>query len=316
MQHRSHMPVLFLSACVALVHAPLQGGETSSSVPVLLPYESGPGGSSRVCDGGDRNGLFCSVCDGGERDGEPCHADGFCPAGNCTPRNDLCPGQKPDGAPASCSMPGPWLAARFLPVRIDGGVDSPEFAIRVVLQRVPSNPHIEGQVRWVGVPEAFWEGDDQTQSFGTYLAAGTICSPLVIDFSASPEFWVYGEEIHHESIYALRTADATCVASMQGGGSDECLSPPLFVMTGTCGDAVSPLDALTSLSQPNIHDIHKVIDKFLGYSAPTKPRLLCTDDLIPRLDEKVGMAEILSTIDALFGSPYPLEGTADARRCE
>lgn len=316
MRFQSHMLVAFILAAVALGQAPLHGGETSSSVPALRPYGAGPGGSSRVCDGGDRNGLFCSVCDGGERDGEPCHADSFCPDGTCAPRKDLCPGLKAGGEPASCDMPAPWLAARFLPVRVDSGVDAPEFAIQVALVTVPSNPQIEGQTRWVGVPAAFWEGDQQTQQFGTYLAAGTICSPMLVEFSASAEFWIYGEEIHHESNYALRTADAACVASLQGGGSEECLSPPLFVMTSTCGDSISPLDALTSLSQPNIHDVHKVIDKFLAFPAPTKPRLLCTNHLIPRLNEKVGLPEILATIDALFGSPYPLEGLADPARCE
>lgn len=131
-----------------------------------------------------------------------------------------------------------WLGARFLPIRIEGGLDAPQFAIQVALLSVPSNPQMEGQTRWVGAPEAFWEGDEQTQQFGTYQATGTICSPLPVNFSASPEFWIIGEEIHHESICALRTGDATCVATLQSGGPEDCLLPPLFVMSGTCGDAV------------------------------------------------------------------------------
>lgn len=60
MRRRPHVLGAFLYVGIALGQAPLQGGETSSSVPVLRSLGTGPGASSRVCDGGDRE-MVCSA---------------------------------------------------------------------------------------------------------------------------------------------------------------------------------------------------------------------------------------------------------------
>lgn len=306
---------------VALSCATALGSGPVPSLPVLRPYSDGPPpfGKDRhiyACEGGDRNGLICMVCDGGTRDQEYCTSDGSCNGGTCLPSATACPGLKPDGADATCTIDAPWPVERFVPLRalVEAGTAVPT-ALRVTMISVPSNPQIEGQTRWVDAPVAHFEGDDLTPQFGTFWGARTACTATLFDWTTLGDFWIYGEEIHPESLYGVQHGDAACVATIEGGGSDACLSAPLYVVTGAHGDNAAPFAAFTGLDQPDISDCFGPINKFLALSALTKPRVMHKAELIPRVDEKVDVFDFLGSIDGFLGLPYELVGAADPNRC-
>lgn len=286
------------------------------AIPTLRPYADGPDAPALSCDGGDRNGLICSRCSLGARDGELCLQPSDCPMGQCVAADDACPGMKPDGTDATCTADAPWPVERFVPLRavVEAGTAVPT-ALRVTMLSVPSNPQIEGQARWVDAPVEYLEGDDLTPQFGTFWAARTACTATLFDWTTLGDFWIYGEEIHPESLYSVRHGDADCVAAIGGGGSDACLSAPLYVATGAHGDNEWPFAAFTGLNQPDISDCFGPINKFLALSALTKPRVMHKAELIPRVDEKVDVFDFLGSIDGFLGFPYELVGVADPNRC-
>lgn len=291
--------VLTIAACAAA-----QGGEPA--IPTLRTHAVGPSAPALSCDGGDRNGLVCSRCSLGARDGEPCLQNADCPSGQCVATDEACPGMKPDGSDATCTLSSSWIVPRFLPFRAEGV--AVETAIRVTVISDPWDFSLDGQVRWLDAPVEYFEGDSLTPEFGTYWASLLVCEPALFDWTSVEAPWIAAEEIRPLSLYALQQGDASCIDAIESGGSDDCLSPPFYVRTGKIGDAGLPFHGFTGVSQPTVVDILAHIDKFIQLpSALTKPRLALVPSL-PKLNTKVDKSDILASIDSFLGMSNSLWG--------
>lgn len=273
---------------------------------------TGPGGAALACDGGDNNGRLCSTCSGGTRNGQPCYDNLGCSGGGtCVANASLCPGVKADGTTAAtCDRPAPWPKARFVTVEAPPS-EGVQTAIRLEIVAAPTNPSIVGQRRWVQSPADFFEGDSLTPQFGTWKGSALGCDPVFLDWEPVGPVNIYGDEVVPNGVYEVRQGDTTCV---QGADIENCLSAPTYIVMGDYGDVLLPLQAGTSLAQPDIADILAAVDKFLGVpSALTKPRVTQVP-AIPKLNTKVDLSDILGIVDSFLGQAYS-STPADPNEC-
>lgn len=170
----------------------------------------------------------------------------------------------------------------------------------VILEGFPDFSALEGEVRWVGPTTEFLEnatGDT------TFTAAQLQCEPYFGDWGTIDLLHVYGKAILPSSEYEVQMVGDDCADV----NDTSCHSGALQIFTGQWGDVSAPFYTPFGSSQPDIGDVLAMVSKWLGDSEPRK----AFSQLQPNVlnpGTNVGIADILVTVDAWLGSPYPYAG--------
>lgn len=192
--------------------------------------------------------------------------------------------------------PSGILKSRYIAFIPDNpGLDS---AIRVTLSDLDLFSEMNGEIRWVGPPQEYWDGQTANP---TFMAAQLVCEPHYQDWGSVGLLSVYGTEVVPFSMYRIQTIANHC------GVVDESLySTPINIFTGKWCDTIEPFfDG--SGSQPDINDVVAVVGKFLGRLNPPKLSSQFQPNLLdPSLS--VNISDILAVVDAFLGQIYLLEG--------
>jgi murein tripeptide amidase MpaA len=231
-------------------------------------------------------------------------------AGTASDAND-------NGVPDVCEALAPPAAASpdfdkprylsFVPRSLDG-----PSALRVTLVDLPGlHAAANGQVTWVGPPQAFCENAGQAepppegcgpapgQPSLTLTTATLQCDPHYMDWDAYGTIHVYHEYVVPEGTYWVETV-------VQGEGG-ELSSPPLELDTSRWGDLVSNCTT-TPCGAPDGQvgvstDVTAVLDKFKNlHGAPSKARA----DMEPGMpDGLVNISDVTYVLEAFRGFAYP-----------
>lgn len=266
------------------------------------PNPEGPVGVASVCDDptGNSHGRICTVCDGGSRDGALCYAAGStdCPGGTCNVvESGIC------GSEGTCSRTAPFPAARFITIEVPPDPIEPDTrtAVRIRAIDIPGAPEVNGEVRWLGPPADFFEGDALTPQQGTFRGAALRCRRFFTDWDEEGVLSAFGRFLVPGGRYEVQQIRETCDPL---GQIEDCFSAPLHVRLAEMGDVVAPFGGVTHLDQPDINDIIAVVDKFLGSPAAlTKPRVMQVPAELS-INEKVDIRSIIAAVDGFLGTPY------------
>ncbi len=186
-------------------------------------------------------------------------------------------------------------------------------ALRVTLTNLPSPfTSFNGTTMWVGAPATICHNQTQTSppcsnpSSG-FEASRLRCTPHYMDWSTISTLYIYDDEIVPGAVYDVQAID-------QGWdtGHEENYSSSLTINTSVWGDVTGGFDSGTSTWIPPdgsvdmTTDYTAVLDKFSGVpGAPHKARCDLDADVPDRL---IGIADIISVLNAFSGLPYPFDG--------
>lgn len=246
-----------------------------------------------ACEGTDINTIVCSD-------------DGPCGHATCNTQAGLC-----DCAP--CTIPDPpaeelVVTRKNRHLTIIPGSPGELSAIRVTLLAMPPPFDVlDGEVRWVGMPEEYSENSGKRQpweapGFPTFWAAPLRCQPLFRDWGSQEPLQVSGAEIVPGGEYIMQTVSPGCYAA----GADT-FSSPLTLRTSMWGDVVGscatdpcePPDGTVDVTT----DVTAILNKFTNLTgAPIKARADLEPDL---LDHLINISDVTRAMDAFRGRPYP-----------
>ena len=181
---------------------------------------------------------------------------------------------------------------------------SEETAIRVVFVDLPPpNDALNGTAMWVGLPHDTSELgglDDDTPP--TFSVATLECEPVLADWASHGTVHVYHEGLVPGGTYAVQALASGCSAE-----SELSYSVPLSMRLARWGDVAGRLEVgVWTIPDESVDitiDVLALLAKFSNRpGAPTKARA----DLEPATpDQKINMSDILRTIDAFRGLPFP-----------